>query len=116
MKYFLLIVLLSAASVLYSQDNSEVTLFAQCMLAMDSEQDMKELEVSMRQHPNLKVVRLDYNTRRAFVLTKGIDQLSDTEFKSWFESFSDKVWCVQIGRHGVDEVHPYPFQGCGDKP
>jgi hypothetical protein len=116
MKHILLVCLLSFAGGLYSQDNSETTLFAQCMLAIDSEQEMKELELSMRQHPNLKVVRLDYNTRRVFVLTRGLDQLNEAEFKSWFESYSEKVWCVQIGRHGVDEVHAYPFEGCGDKP
>jgi hypothetical protein len=102
-------------AVAQSTDN-QVTLFAQCMIAIDSQDEMKSLELLMRENVHAKIVRLDHPTQRAFILTKGIDQLNEQEFKSWFGEYSDKVWCVQIGRHGVDEVKPYPFQGCGPKP
>lgn len=96
--------------------STEVNLFGQCMIAIDSQEEMRSLETLMRQNPNLKIVRLDHPTQRAFILTKGIDQLNEQQFKSWFGEYADKVWCVQIGRHGVDAVKPYPFEGCGQKP
>lgn len=95
---------------------NQVTLFGQCMIAIDSQEEMKSLEALMRENPHLKIVRLDHPTQRAFILTKGIDQLNEEEFKSWFGEYAEKIWCVQIGRHGVDAIKPYPFEGCGQKP
>lgn len=98
----------------FSQSNSAnpVALFGQCMIEMDAAEEMRALETEMRTNPYIKVVRLDYNTQRAFILTQNIDQLTEEQFTSWFNAYADKVRCIQIGRHGVDVVKPYPFEGC----
>lgn len=90
----------------------EVTLFAQCMIELQDQNEMLALEAEMRLNPSIKVVRLDYNTQRAFILTKEIDQLSEEQFTSWFNASSDKVRCIQIGTYGIDTINPYPFPGC----
>jgi hypothetical protein len=83
------------------------------MIEIATAEEMKTLELEMKSNPYIKVVRLDYNTQRAFILTKGIDQLSEDQFTSWFSNYANKVRCIQIGRHGIDQVKPYPFEGCG---
>lgn len=93
-------------------ENTETTLFAQCLIEMNSVEEMRALETEMRLNPYVKVARLDYSTQRAFILTKNLDELSETNFTSWFNEYSAKVRCIQIGRHGVDKVNPYPFEGC----
>jgi hypothetical protein len=90
----------------------EVTLFAQCMIELQDQNEMIALEAEMRQNPSIKVVRLDYFSQRAFILTKDIDQLSEEQFMSWFNSSSDKVRCIQIGTYGIDTIKPFPFQDC----
>jgi hypothetical protein len=90
----------------------EVTLFAQCMIELQDQNEMVVLEAEMRQNPSIKVVRLDYNSQRAFILTKEIDQLSEEQFASWFNASSDKVRCIQIGTYGIDTIKPFPFQDC----
>ncbi len=90
----------------------EVTLFAQCMIELQDQNEMVALEAEMRQNPSIKVVRLDYYSQRAFILTKDIDQLSEQQFTSWFNASSDKVRCIQIGTYGIDAINPYPFPGC----
>ena len=94
-------------------NESQVNLFGQCMIEIATAEEMKTLELEMKSNPYIKVVRLDYNTQRAFILTKGIDQLSEDQFTSWFSNYANKVRCIQIGRHGIDQVKPYPFEGCG---
>jgi hypothetical protein len=73
---------------------------------------MRALETEMRSNPYIKIVRLDYNTQRSFILTKNLDELSTENFISWFNEYSDKVRCIQIGRQGIDAVKPFPFEGC----
>ncbi len=94
-------------------NESQLNLFGQCMIEIATADEMKTLELEMKSNPYIKVVRLDYNTQRAFILTKGIDQLSEDQFSSWFSNYANKVRCIQIGRHGIDKVKPYPFEGCG---
>jgi hypothetical protein len=94
-------------------NENQVSLFGQCMIEVAAAEEMKTLETEMRSNPYIKVVRLDYNTQRAFILTKGIDQLTEDQFTSWFSNYANKVRCIQIGRHGIDLVKPYPFEGCG---
>ena len=94
-------------------NESQVNLFGQCMIEIATAEEMKTLELEMKSNPYIKVVRLDYNTQRAFILTKGIDQLSEDQFTSWFSNYANKVRCIKIGRHGIDQVKPYPFEGCG---
>lgn len=99
-------------SAFAQQNQQEVTLFAQCMLDLNDQNELSELEGEMRNNPYIKIVRLDYNTQRVFILTKGIDQLTEDQFVSWFNSYSTLARCVQIGTFGVDAVKPFPFEGC----
>lgn len=92
--------------------NNAVTYFGQCMIEVQNDADMRALETEMRTNPYIKVCRLDYNTQRAFILTNSIETLTEEQFTSWFIGYSDKVRCVQVGVHGVDQVKPYPFADC----
>lgn len=114
MKYiiFSLLFLLSVSNSSAQQVQQEVTLFAQCKLDLNNQTELAQLELEMKNNPYVKNVRLDYNTQRVFVLTKGIDQLNEDQFTSWFNSFSSLVRCVQIGTFGVDTIKPFPFEGC----
>jgi hypothetical protein len=91
----------------------DVTLFGQCMIELQDQNEMLSLEAEMKLNPNVKIVRLDYISQRAFILTKDIDQLTEEQFTSWFNASSDKVRCIQIGRYGIDAIMPFPFQNCG---
>jgi hypothetical protein len=114
MKKIILGLMLLLGLTAFSQSNSAnpVALFGQCMIEMNTAEEMRALETEMRANPYIKVVRLDYNTQRAFILTQNIDQLTEEQFTSWFNAYADQVRCIQIGRHGVDVVKPYPFEGC----
>ena len=107
-------VLLLSTSFVNAQNlaTQEVTLFGQCMIELQDQNDLVALETEMRLNPNIKVVRLDYFTQRAFILTKEIDQLTEEQFMSWFNAYSDKVRCIQIGTYGIDTIKPYPFEDC----
>jgi hypothetical protein len=107
--FFLLFITINAFS---QTSNSETVLFAQSMIQVDNPEEMLALETEMRANPYIKIVRLDYNTQRSFILTKNLDELSEDNFISWFNQYSDKVRCIQIGRHGIDAVKPFPFEGC----
>lgn len=98
----------------YSQtaESQSTTLFGQCMVEVQNQEEMKTLENQLKLNPYVKVVRLDYNTQRAFILTKNIESLSEVDFKSWFSQYSSNVRCVQIGVYGVDEIDVYPFENC----
>lgn len=109
---FGLLLILSSLNVSGQTVNNEINLFAQCMIDIDNVADMSALEADMRANPYIKVVRLDVISKRAFILTKNIDALSEENFISWFNEYSEKVHCIQIGRHGVDVVKPFPFEGC----
>lgn len=114
MKNLLLgIFLLFITTNTFSQtSNSETVLFAQSMIQVDNAEEMLTLETEMRSNPYIKVIRLDYSTQRCFILTQNLDELSEENFISWFNQYSDKVRCIQIGRQGIDVVKPYPFEGC----
>ena len=94
-------------------NESQVSIFGQCMIEIATAEEMRKLETEMKSNPYIKIVRLDYNTQRAFIITKGIDQLSEDQFASWFSNYANKLRCIQIGRHGIDQIKPYPFEGCG---
>lgn len=107
------ILLFFCGNLVFSQNQQiENTLFAQCMIEVNSSDEMKTLESEMRANPYIKIIRLDYQTQRAFLLTQNIEELSEENLKSWFSSYADNVRCVQIGKHGIDTVNPYPFVGC----
>jgi hypothetical protein len=95
----------------YAQSN-EPKYFAQCLFDISDAEKIKELESEMRTHPSLAVVRLDVNTKRAFILGKEGIVITESDFISWFNEYSSTVKCVQIGVHGIDQVNPYPFKNC----
>jgi hypothetical protein len=108
-----LLLFLCISSVSSAQSTpQETTMFGQCMIEITSATEMAALETEMRSNPYVKVVRLDYNSQRAFLLTKGIDQLTEDQFISWFNAYGDKVRCIQVGTYGVDALKPFPFEGC----
>ncbi len=86
--------------------------FAQGILNISTEQEMRTLQDEMRQISGLQVVRLDFNTRRFFILTDGIGTVDQAAIDSWFGTYATQLSCIQIGVHGVDVVNPYPFAGC----
>lgn len=110
-KLILIVFLFFGIGAVSAQQNNTVY-FGQCMIDIDSDEELVQLEATMRQNPYLKVVRLDLNTRRAFVLTNTLEGLTEEQFASWFNEYSEKVRCIQVGLQGVDIVKPYPFEGC----
>lgn len=115
MKLLLSLTLALAFGSVFSQTQpTTTTLFAQCMFDIQDQQEILDLEEQIRLHPNANVVRLDWHTQRAFILTMGIDTLTEQEFRSWFGSEGNDLTCIQIGVHGVDTVEPYPFTNCQD--
>ncbi len=85
--------------------------FAQGMLDIPKA-EMIALQDEMRLHPNLEVVRLDHNSNRFFLLIRNLSELTEDDLLSWFGHYSTYVKCVQIGVHGVDVVHAFPFVNC----
>lgn len=115
MKQLLIAIIVFSTPNLFSQvetDKSEINLFAQGILQMESDQEIIDLEREMRMNPSLQVVRLDRTSKRFFLLTLGLEELSEEDLRSWFGEFSDHVECIQIGVHGVDAVNSFPFANC----
>lgn len=86
-------------------------LFAQGLLNIPA-QEMQVLQDEMRLNPFLEVVRLDHNSNRFFLLIKDLESLTNEELVTWFAEYGDFVTCIQIGVHGVDAVHAFPFVNC----
>jgi hypothetical protein len=115
MSFLFVIMLLSTMS--FGQQTNQpinVNLFAQCMFDIQDQQAMLDLEQEMRLNPNTDMVRLDFNTQRAFIITVDLQTLSENDFRSWFGAYASGVHCVQIGVRGVDVMDPYPFTNCQD--
>jgi len=96
----------------YAQETPPVTLFAQCMIQIDSQESLDNLSESLRSNPYVKMVRLDWLTKRVFVLTKDLESLDAASFKSWFGEYEDKLNCLQIGVYGIDRMNAFPFTNC----
>ena len=111
MKQIVTIFALVLANLLFAQQDDPI-LFAQCVFTIQNETELRNIEAEIRQHPSIKIVRLDQNTQRAFILTKDIEQLSQEELKSWFGEYSESVKCIQIGVYGIDNIDHYPFENC----
>ena len=109
-QYLLIFVVLIASNLFAQQENP--TLFAQCVFVIADEIELLQVETQIKEHPNVQLVRLDHNTQRAFILTKDIEHLTEQELKSWFNTYSESVRCVQIGVYGIDEIDLYPFENC----
>ena len=109
---FVVLLVFASTNVFSQTPPNETTLFAQCMIDIDNESEIKALEIEIKKNPYVQIVRVDFYSKRVFLLTKGIEQLTEQNLISWFSQYSDKVRCVQIGVHGGDIVKPFPFEGC----
>jgi hypothetical protein len=100
-----------------ANENSEVTkqttvFFAQCMLSITDEEELKAIEVNLRSNPYISIVRVDIPTRRVFLLTKNISFFSEENVTSWLGDAASKASCIQVGIYGIDPVANYPFTNC----
>lgn len=86
--------------------------FAQCMLSIEDETEFRALEENLRSNPHVAVVRLDWYSKRAFLLTKELNTFSDADFTAWLGEYAADASCIQVGVHGVDQINPYPFTNC----
>lgn len=110
MKY-LFIILLFIGFNAKSQESS-TTLFAQCLFEIENISDLEALQSEIREMPITTIVRLDAHSQRAFIMTTGVESLTEEEFSSWFGEHASSVRCIQIGVKGVDEIKKYPFEDC----
>lgn len=109
---FAMMLLSSSYAQTQANGQTNVRLFAQCMISITDQSEMDALTNEMYNNPNIEMVRLDMNTQRALVITANLTQLTADEFKSWFGAYESSVYCVQIGVQGVDVMDPYPFSNC----
>lgn len=101
-----------SANFTFSQQQSNTHFFAQCILNIDDQAVLTSLEADLRQMPFVQVVRIDIPTKRVFLLTQNLEEISIESFKSWLGGHSESASCVQVGLHGTDVVQPYPFTNC----
>lgn len=99
-------------SIGFSQEQDQPHYFAQCLLNIDNQTDFDALNVDLRDNPYVKVVRLDWHTKRLFLLTQNVNGLPLETFQSWLGTYVSTASCIQIGLHGTDQVNPYPFVNC----
>jgi hypothetical protein len=110
-------VMLFSAAFSWSQQpaittTNETHFFAQCLLQIDDQAVFQQLETDLRLHPNAQVVRLDWNTKRVFLLTKDLLSFDEASFLSWLGTYATQATCIQVGLHGVDPINRYPFTNC----
>ena len=115
MKTAILFVLLLFSGISNAQtQEGGVKYFAQCMVNINDEEMFRSIEDNLRLNPNIAVVRLDWNTKRAFVLTNNLESFTDQDFQAWFGSNTISISCIQTGVYGVDEIAKYPFTNCSN--
>jgi len=115
MKILLGILLTCSLSFAFGQQQNEPTdtrLFAQCLFSISTQAELDALTNDMYGNPNIEAVRLDLNTQRALVITANLTSLSESDFQSWFGTYSSTISCIQIGVYGVDVMEQYPFTNC----
>jgi hypothetical protein len=110
-------VLLVTSSFSWSQqttitNTNEPRFFVQCLLHIDDQAVFQQLEADLRSHPNAQVVRLDWNTKRLFLLTKDLQSFDEASFLSWLGVYATQTTCIQVGLHGIDPINSYPFTNC----
>ena len=111
----ILVLLLFFSGISNAQTEGEgAKYFAQCMVNIMDEEMFRSVESNIRLNPNVEVVRLDWETKRAFVLTKSLDSFTDADFEAWFGSHTINISCIQTGVYGVDEIARYPFTNCSN--
>lgn len=90
--------------------------FAQGMFPVEDLNVVKTVEADLRALPFVEVVRLDHYSGRFFLLTSpSLSALSEADLRSWFGTLSEKISCLQIGVHGIDQVASFPFENCSEK-
>lgn len=92
--------------------NGTTNFFAQCKLTMTSQAAFDSLQIDLAANPYVQIVRVDYYSKRLFLLTKNITSFNETQFLTWLGNYPADAKCIQIGVHGVDVVKPYPFTDC----
>jgi hypothetical protein len=110
-----LILLLLCSHFGQSQTTSSVSdthFFAQCKLTMSNQAAFDSLQLDLASNPYVSVVRVDFYSKRLFLLTKNITSYTEPQFLSWLGAYMTNATCIQIGVHGVDAVKPYPFTDC----
>ena len=112
--YFTLLFILLMNTCSFGQDIKTTipTFFIQSMISLDSQEQTTDLEKKLRENPNVKICRIDFNTKTLFIITQNIDNVSSEIFNSWLKDYFSKVACVQIGVHGVDKLNNYPLTNC----
>lgn len=86
--------------------------FAQCLLSITDEVELKAIESDLRVNPYISIVRVDIPTKRVFLLTKNISIVTEENFKSWLGDAASKATCIQVGIYGIDSIAKYPFTNC----
>jgi len=114
MKYLLLIVSIIGCITFSKAQNSteQPKYFAQCMLNIDNENTFHQLEQTLRDNPYVSIARLDWSSKRVFLLTKDLTSMTIEQFESWLGESANAASCIQIGLHGTDQINPYPFTNC----
>lgn len=115
MKLFTFLFFLFFAQVAMTQTETPPQYFAQCLFDISDPSEVAALEEKLRNHPNVRVVRLQYDLKYALLITQGLNDFSEADFKSWFGAHGDKLTCIQIGVDGIDTRNQYPFSDCKDK-
>ena len=113
-KLIVSILIVISAQVGYTQSSQTPKFFAQCMMDINTPEQAEELTLILKENPNVEVARVDWPTKRVFILTKNITDFTEVNFSSWLETYSTAATCIQVGLHGVDQVNPYPFTNCNN--
>ena len=112
MRLIVSILLMVSINTSVAQNETNQVYFAQCMMDIQDQSVMAEIEEAIRNNPKVKIVRLSYEMQYAFLMTNDIESLTETEFRSWFGAHGPALTCVQIGINGVDERNLFPFTNC----
>ena len=92
----------------FGQD--EKRLFAQGLFQIENEQNMFHVQNTIKELPNVYMVRMEFSSQRFFIVTKDLQELSEETLANWFGQYAQTVRCVQIGIHGQDKVNAFPFE------
>lgn len=111
-KLTLFLFLIGSLNGFTQTSNTEVALFGQCLFEIQDEKVLDSLQREIALIPYVEMVRLDYLTQRAFIITKNTESLSPEEFTSWFGNYESTIHCIQIGVRGIDPMDTYPFKNC----
>ncbi|MDD2983295.1 MAG: hypothetical protein PHQ74_07900 [Crocinitomicaceae bacterium] len=113
-KSLFLLIFAFSTQIGFSQSTQSPQFFAQCLVDITTTQQADELTLSLRSNPFVAVARVDWPTKRIFILTKDITSFTEVNFNSWLGTYASSASCIQVGLHGVDVVNPYPFINCNN--